>query len=224
MAYAISKGLLADIKTTIGIAKESSPDRYEQNKQEGVDQVTFGWFVITTAIPQGGRGAGVQCNLEGKTVTSGTASQLVLHPTYNAGFTDTVIIWDGLFRCGAEGARRWTLALCTLIDNQWHFLHGSGYPNQNYQSTAQGTTTYETGGDPNVTYIGKTTASWAKGTYQNIELYSGTPGAETRLQAIRPGATTLSNVDIRCYNRYVDIDSGKWVRVAGNGELISAEC
>lgn len=224
MAYAISKPLLSEIRASIAVTKQTAGDAFESAMQPGVDAVTFGWFVVTTAIPQGGRGEGVPCGLEGKTVTSGAASQIVLQPEYDSAWDDTTVIWDGLHRCGGEGARRWTIALCMLIDNQWHFLMGSGYANQNYQSTAQGSATYETGGDPNVSHIGKTTSAWAKGTWQNIDIYTGTPGSETRLQAIRPGTTTLYDVDIRCYNRYADIGSGKWVRVTGGGELVSAEC
>lgn len=75
-------------------------------------------------------------------------------------------------------------------------------------------------GDP--VRLGKTTASWSKGTTATIELYEeGTPPNETKKS---PTADTLTG----CVNKFATVASGKWVIVArgGNGSwyLISAEC
>jgi hypothetical protein len=72
------------------------------------------------------------------------------------------------------------------------------------------------GGDP--VRLGKTTATWTKGTTATIDLYpNGTPPSET-------ASGTLSG----CVNKFATVASGKWVMVArgGNGYwyLISAEC
>jgi hypothetical protein len=71
-------------------------------------------------------------------------------------------------------------------------------------------------GDP--VRLGKTTATWTKGTTATIDLYpNGTPPSET-------ASGTLSG----CVNKFATVASGKWVMVAraGNGYwyLISAEC
>lgn len=67
--------------------------------------------------------------------------------------------------------------------------------------------------------LGKTTASWTKGTLATIALYgTGTPPSETSSSA------TLSN----CVNKFATVASGKWVMLgkASNGSwyLIAAEC
>jgi hypothetical protein len=67
--------------------------------------------------------------------------------------------------------------------------------------------------------LGKTTASWTKGTLATIALYgAGTPPSETTSSA------TLAN----CVNKFATVASGKWVMLgkAANGSwyLISAEC
>jgi hypothetical protein len=74
-------------------------------------------------------------------------------------------------------------------------------------------------GDP--VRLGKTTATWTKGTLATIELYEeGTPPSEGK----KTPADTLAN----CVNKFANVASGKWVIVArgGNGYwyLISAEC
>jgi hypothetical protein len=72
------------------------------------------------------------------------------------------------------------------------------------------------GGDP--VRLGKTTATWTKGTTATIDLYpNGTPPSET-------ASGTLAG----CVNKFATVASGKWVMVAkaGNGSwyLIAAEC
>lgn len=67
--------------------------------------------------------------------------------------------------------------------------------------------------------LGKTTASWTKGTLATITLYgSGTPPSETS------SSTTLAN----CVNKFATVGTGKWVMLgkASNGSwyLIAAEC
>lgn len=67
--------------------------------------------------------------------------------------------------------------------------------------------------------LGKTTASWTKGTLASVTLYgSGTPPNET------PSSTTLAN----CVNKFATVASDKWVMLgkASNGRwyLIAAEC
>lgn len=74
-------------------------------------------------------------------------------------------------------------------------------------------------GDP--VRLGKTTATWTKGTLATIELYEeGTPPSETK----KSPADTLAS----CVNKFANVASGKWVIVArgGNGSwyLVSAEC
>lgn len=58
-------------------------------------------------------------------------------------------------------------------------------------------------GDP--VRLGKTTATWTKGTLATIDLYEeGTPPSETT------SSTTLAN----CVNKMVTVPSGRWVEVA----------
>lgn len=66
--------------------------------------------------------------------------------------------------------------------------------------------------------LGKTTATWTKGTTATIDLYeNGTPGSET-------SSGTLAG----CVNRFATVASGKWVMVARGPlnawYLVSAEC
>lgn len=77
------------------------------------------------------------------------------------------------------------------------------------------------GGEGPSVRLGKTTATWTKGTISSIELYEeGTPPSETR------NATdyTLAN----CVNKFSTVQSGKWVMVAkmtnNRWYLIAAEC
>lgn len=73
-------------------------------------------------------------------------------------------------------------------------------------------------GDGEPLRLGKTTATWTKGTTATIDLYeNGTPGSET-------SSGTLEGV----VNKFSTVASGKWVMV-GRGPLnawylISAEC
>jgi hypothetical protein len=74
-------------------------------------------------------------------------------------------------------------------------------------------------GDP--IRIGKTTATWLKGTLATITLYEdGTPPSETTASP----AETLEE----CVNKFADVPSNKWVSVAraanGSWYLIAAEC
>lgn len=76
-------------------------------------------------------------------------------------------------------------------------------------------------GDDDPIRIGKTTATWDKGTLATIELYEGgTPPSET---ASSP-AETIED----CVNKFATVQANKWVAVAkaGNGSwyLIAAEC
>lgn len=69
--------------------------------------------------------------------------------------------------------------------------------------------------------LGKTTASWTKGTTASIELYEeGTPPSETK----NAENYTLEN----CVNKFATVGSGKWVIVArmtnSRWYLIAAEC
>lgn len=78
------------------------------------------------------------------------------------------------------------------------------------------------GDDGEPVRLGKTTASWTKGTLATIELWEeGTPPSEA---ARSPAALTLEN----CVNKFADIDADKFVIVArglnGYWYLISAEC
>jgi len=73
-------------------------------------------------------------------------------------------------------------------------------------------------GDP--VRLGKTTATWTKGTTATINIWeSGTPPSETQTSGV-----TIAN----CVNKFATVGSGKWVIVArgGNGfwYLIAAEC
>lgn len=68
--------------------------------------------------------------------------------------------------------------------------------------------------------LGKTTASWAKGTTATINVWEdGTPGNETQ---------TAGAAITDCVNKFVNVATGKWVIVArgvnGSYYLIAAEC
>ncbi|MCH7688064.1 MAG: hypothetical protein IH899_15525 [Planctomycetes bacterium] len=75
---------------------------------------------------------------------------------------------------------------------------------------------YPGGGGGNI-LLAKTTAAHAKGVSQDVDLYSGpTKGSET------PTGKTVS-----AYNRFADLETGKWCLVAivdGGYEMLSAEC
>lgn len=80
-------------------------------------------------------------------------------------------------------------------------------------------TASDDGGDP--IRVGKTTASWDKGTLATVTLYeNGTPPNET---ATSP-AETLAD----CVNKFADVQADKWVALAraanGSWYLIAAEC
>jgi hypothetical protein len=66
--------------------------------------------------------------------------------------------------------------------------------------------------------LGKTTASWSKGTSQNITIYNeGVPPSETA------GETTIEDV----WNKFADIEANKWVMFTsfnGHYYVIAAEC
>ena len=73
-------------------------------------------------------------------------------------------------------------------------------------------------GDP--VRLGKTTATWTKGTTATINVWeSGTAGSETQTTGV-----TITG----CVNKFATVASGKWVMVArgvnGSYYLIAAEC
>ncbi len=64
--------------------------------------------------------------------------------------------------------------------------------------------------------LGKTTAAWNKGAAATIDVYTGTPGAETK-----------TGTQAGCINKFANIATGKWVMLAsvnGGWYVISAEC
>ena len=64
--------------------------------------------------------------------------------------------------------------------------------------------------------LGKTDASHAKGASGTVSIYSGTPGSETD-----------TTIDLTAFNKFANIDSGKWVWVSlygGNFYITAAEC
>ena len=64
--------------------------------------------------------------------------------------------------------------------------------------------------------LGKTTSAWKKGDRATVDIYTGTPGSETK-----------TGTQDNCVNKFADIASGKWVMLAalnGGWYVISAEC
>lgn len=64
--------------------------------------------------------------------------------------------------------------------------------------------------------LGKTSASWTKGTFANITIWAGTPGSEAATSSV-----------VRAYNRFADVGSGRWVWLARTSEhwyVVAAEC
>jgi hypothetical protein len=72
---------------------------------------------------------------------------------------------------------------------------------------------------PLLSFVGKTDGPHVKGTTGTISIYVGTLGSESD--------TTINMTGV--YNRFADVDAGKWVRCAWNAdsngwELVAAEC
>ena len=65
--------------------------------------------------------------------------------------------------------------------------------------------------------IGKTTAAWAKGTSQEVNLYSNAD----RTQLFEADGVTPKTASV--YNLFADIETDKWVAFI-SGYLVSAEC
>lgn len=66
-------------------------------------------------------------------------------------------------------------------------------------------------------YLGKTDASHAKGASGTVSIYAGATA----------GSESDTGVNVTAWNRFADVDSGKWVHVTwrGNGwDLSAAEC
>lgn len=223
MAYAISDALLAEIRTVLAAYRESGVIPPSGGVVEQDPDFQTRWFLVTNTIPVGGRGDGVCVAAGSATETGGGAWQVEVSAFKSSWLTDLTPIHDSFLRAGGQGVRKYTLIQCVKVKQKWVYWQGAGMLRLNEQLSATASTDL-IGADPQLSYVGKTTSAWTKGTWATITLYTGTPGSETILQTIKPGDTVLSNVTLYCYNRYADVASGKWVRVAGNGELISAEC
>ena len=66
------------------------------------------------------------------------------------------------------------------------------------------------------TKLGKTTAAWSKGANATVDIYTGTPGSETK-----------TGTQANCINKFANIATGKWVMLAslnGGWYVIAAEC
>lgn len=223
MAYAISEALLSEIRAVIAAYRESGLIPPPSAVVEPDPDFSTRWFLVTDTIPVGGRGSGV-CVATGSATETGSGTwQAEVSAFKSSWLTDLTPIHDSFLRASGQGVRKYTLIQCVKVKQKWVYWQGAGQLRLNEQLSATATTDL-IGADPQLSYVGKTTSAWAKGTWATITLYTGTPGSETILQTIKPGDTVLSNVTLYCYNRYADVASGKWVRVTGGGELVSAEC
>lgn len=77
------------------------------------------------------------------------------------------------------------------------------------------------GGDAVGMQLGRTTATWTKGSLATVNIYNaGSPNAEATTNPI--------TVQAGCVNRFGDIPAGKWVIIAqlpnGGWYVIAAEC
>ena len=70
--------------------------------------------------------------------------------------------------------------------------------------------------DGESTKLGKTAAEWKKDAKATVDIYTGTPGSETK-----------TDTQADCINKFADIATGKWVILAslnGGWYVIAAEC
>ena len=71
------------------------------------------------------------------------------------------------------------------------------------------------GSEPNW-QIAKTTIAHDKGASQDVDFYAGTKGSES-----------TTGVTVSAYNRFADLETGKWciaIFIGGGWELIAGEC
>ena len=223
MAYAIGDRLLADIRTVIAAYRDNGllPPAPVAGGSAAPFEVR--WFMVQETIPVGGKGYGINI-INGLATEESSGEAQAQVGTFKGDWdTNQTEIYDLFLRGCGEGVRKYTLIQCVRVGQKWAYWQGAGMLTVNKQLSATADADH-VGADPQLTYLGKTSSAWTKGTWQMIKLYTGTPGSETVVQTIQPTDSALEDVEIRCYNRYVDIDSGKWVRVTGGGELVTAEC
>ena len=136
--------------------------------------------------------------------------------------TKPTTIVDGLYRA-TDDLTKGSIVLCLKVDRLWNFWAASNYPMMNRAEWVGGSPS-DAGtvtGDPNTIYIGKTASVINKGTSGWVDIYDG---SDLPVGAAEPGASVDTPVRIWCSNRFADVGADKWVRVTGNGELLTAEC
>ena len=222
MAYAISEQLLQQIRQTIDKVAAMTGDAQPAGSQPdgyGGDANPWGWFVVRTAITLGGKGTGNRVSLSYNKGQTGTTKSPVIVPKFKG--TKELAIYDGLYRA-TDNIALYSIILCLKVDMLWHFWAASNYPMMNNASWATAPTDAGTvTGDPNTIYIGKTVGAINKGAAGWVNIYNGSDNLVT---AAQPNDTVDQQVRIWCNNRFADIGANKWVRVTGNGELLTAEC
>lgn len=223
MAYAIGDRLLADIRTVIAAYRDSGALPPPPPEAGMAEPFEVRWFMVQETIPVGGKGRGV-CVSAGLADEEPSGDAQCQVGTFKGDWASPqTAIHDAFLRASGEGVRKYTLIQCIKVRQRWVYWQGAGMLTINKQLSAT-TDADHIGADPQLTYLGKTSAAWTKGSWQMIKIYTGAPGSETVVQTLQPGDTVAEDVEIRCYNRYTNIDSGKWVRVTGGGELVTAEC
>jgi len=223
MAYAISESLLQQIYATIDkvatMTGDPTPRPSEPDGYSG-DSASWGWFAIDGLLTLGGKGTGRRVSLTLNPTQTGNTKAPVIVPRFKGTKTTTIV--DGLYRA-TDNLTVGSIVLCLKVDRLWNFWAASNYPMMNRASwvTATPTDAATVTGDPNTIYIGKTVSAINKGSSGWVNIYNG---SDTLVTAAEPGQSSDTQVRIWCNNRFADIDADKWVRVTGNGELLTAEC
>lgn len=223
MAYAISESLLRQIYATIdkvaALTGDQAPPPPEPGEYGG-DSASWGWFAIKTEVKLGKKGTGHRVSLTLNPDHTGNTESPVIVPKFRSTKVTTIV--DGLYRA-TDNLTEGSVVLCLKVDRLWNFWAASNYPMMNRASWVTDTPSDEATvtGDPNTIYIGKTESAIDKGSSGWVNIYNG---SNELVKAVEPGGATNSQVRVWCNNRFANIAADKWVRVTGNGELLTAEC
>lgn len=221
MAYVLSQKLLDRIYEDLDrVETRTCCPQPSVSQSEMLAGSTSGWFVVTSPITLSGEGEATTAAL--RPCPDGNPYQVgyLLEPEFKG---TQVKVYDTLWRCTTE-VKAGAIVYCVKVDGKWTFLHSVNCPVYGSADYMSGTPSTDPTGDPTAQFVGKTTTAWAKGTTANITIYRQSGTTWSVLQATTPGQTTPASVTIKCYNRYADVATDKWVRVTGGGELVSAEC
>ena len=226
MAYVLSQKLLDRIhddlnrgETTALQPQYQAPSASSHEVPIAADNTRYGWFALTDSLTLTGEAEMVSCRLAPCPDGSPYQSGYTLEPKFTG---KPRKVYDLLWRCTTQ-VPAGSLVFCEKINGVWAFRECVNTTTYGSADFAPITSSLPTG-DPQCQFVGKTTSAWAKGTTHDVEIYYQSGTSWSVLTATAVGATAATNVTVNCHNRYADIDSGKWVRVTGGGELVTVEC